>query len=501
MSLQDMARWTAEQAVKQAKTTYLDYKRVKSFEDVGFLLEDYVIQGGEVNVDVTNNNVINVSDIVANLNNNIMTREGVSFKVDIPNTTYYLDFTKEGDFHFSTTHAAGIVSEDYLTVAILTTDINSNIDMITDERINYGGTRFKSQFGLEQYAEKTELQPFEYLAEKHRNVLTVAKHGGQFETINDAIDFARGYCSPSNRVTIRVHAGTYEEEVILTPNPGIDIVGDSPITTYISYNSVYPNSPIFTIGTGSFSNLSLYSGAGGSSAYAMHYESQGYTGVTGVTEFRNCNFVSMTNTSVGIGLGQDCTLRFIGCEFNGVGRSAFYFHNFPANNVNRQYLEVRDCYFNVSGHTKCIDMDDAAKLYGFSNSSLVANFTNCNSNVPYIHYRNGSTNMSYVPVSGSDIFLGVGGTGNNILGIDSRKRELNIGGIIPVGTNGTFTLQVENANQYDYKIVTAASSDGSVNIMGQVSYAVAAENYVVFTTTYAESFGNSVNINIKATAK
>ena len=41
------------------------------------------------------------------------------------------------------------------------------------------------------------------------SVITVAKSGGRFHTINEAITFAKGYCSRNNRVTILICGGVY----------------------------------------------------------------------------------------------------------------------------------------------------------------------------------------------------------------------------------------------------------------------------------------------------
>lgn len=71
------------------------------------------------------------------------------------------------------------------------------------------------------------------------SVITVAKSGGRFHTINEAISFAKGYCSRNNRVTILICGGVYNESIVLTKNPGIDLIGiDMP---EIVSDSAYPN--------------------------------------------------------------------------------------------------------------------------------------------------------------------------------------------------------------------------------------------------------------------
>jgi hypothetical protein len=141
----------AQQISKQAVTTYEDYKKIKGFKDVGYLLEDYVVSGGEVTKDLSRNDTIHVTDTVVSLDNNILSRDGHSFNVTVPNTTYYLDFSKDGDWHWGLTHN-GSAGVDYLAIASVTTSANGLVQTITDLRGHVGGTRFKDDFGLEQYA-------------------------------------------------------------------------------------------------------------------------------------------------------------------------------------------------------------------------------------------------------------------------------------------------------------------------------------------------------------
>ena len=157
-----------EQISKQVKTTYLDYKKIKGFEDVGYFLVNYVVSGGEVTKDITENNKVNVAMIVVVLNNDVQTREGTSFKTKITNTTYYLDFF-EGDFTWGTSHPSGTAGVDYLTIAEVTTDANGNVLNITDTRGPVGGFRLKSEYGLEELMDIRTPDP-SYTPERPINV-------------------------------------------------------------------------------------------------------------------------------------------------------------------------------------------------------------------------------------------------------------------------------------------------------------------------------------------
>ena len=139
---------TSNPIAAQSEATYEDYKKIKGFEDVGYLLQDYVISGGVTTRDALRNDTIDVSDIVVSLNNDVMARNGTSFQTSIPNTTYHLDFTKDGDWHWGTSHADGTVNEDYLTVADVTADASGLVGTIADKRCPVGGFRLQSDYGL-----------------------------------------------------------------------------------------------------------------------------------------------------------------------------------------------------------------------------------------------------------------------------------------------------------------------------------------------------------------
>ncbi|WP_127580182.1 SGNH/GDSL hydrolase family protein [Paenibacillus koleovorans] len=133
---------------QQAQITYEDYKKIKGFEDVGYFLISYVVNGGVATANVTRNDQIDVTDIVVSLNNDIMARTGTSFRTRTASTAYYLDFTKDGDWSWGTAHAEGTVNVDYLAVAEVTTDSNKNIDDIIDRADPRGGFRLGEDYPL-----------------------------------------------------------------------------------------------------------------------------------------------------------------------------------------------------------------------------------------------------------------------------------------------------------------------------------------------------------------
>lgn len=144
-------RNTSTSIAKQSEATYLNYEKTKEFEDIGYFLVPYVVSGGVVTKDITSNNVANVSEIVVTINNNLMNRDMTNFKTKSPSSTYFLDFTKDGDYSWGTAHAAGIVNVDYVAVAEVNTDVSSNISTIVDKADPRGGFRLKSEYGLFGY--------------------------------------------------------------------------------------------------------------------------------------------------------------------------------------------------------------------------------------------------------------------------------------------------------------------------------------------------------------
>lgn len=157
---------------QQVQVTYEDYKKIKGFHDVGFFLQEYVNNGGEVNKNVKRNDMIDVSDCSVSLNDQVLaveTKEGyTSFLVSIPNTIYYLDFHSDGDWWWGTGHPQGA---SYLTIAEVKTDENGNVQEITDKRFKVGGFRLKDEFGLEDYAKKDVVDA--QLAETEQQIAAV----------------------------------------------------------------------------------------------------------------------------------------------------------------------------------------------------------------------------------------------------------------------------------------------------------------------------------------
>ncbi|MNR93456.1 hypothetical protein D3C72_245130 [compost metagenome] len=149
---------TPEKIAGQLSGNYANYIKQKRMEDVGHFLQNYVVDGGGVAQDPTYNNRIVAEEIVVSLNGDVMRRDGQWFMTKFPLTTWYLDFHKDGDWNWSTSHPSGTVGTDYLTIATVTTNGLGNVAAITDTRGHVGGFRLKDYYGLEGYATVEEME-------------------------------------------------------------------------------------------------------------------------------------------------------------------------------------------------------------------------------------------------------------------------------------------------------------------------------------------------------
>ena len=265
------------------------------------------------------------------------------------------------------------------------------------------------------------------------SVITVAKSGGMFDTINKAINYAKGYCTPTNRVTIVVYSGVYEEEIYLKTNPGIDFVGVG--EPKVQYNSTYPYAPLCMMGTGRVEGFYFVNTNSNGNAYAFHYEGQEDGSIKNAEcHIKNCNFVSAGNAPVGCGMGPGHTLRFYNCNFYASDTApAVYFHNYPMGDDGLQTIECINCNI-LTKNSFSILIDNARSMQGRSKlSPLALSFTNCcaNSGSYRIKYRTeNDVSSGYIPKTG-EVFIKTTSVGNtNMNGVDYEKSYIGLNGLI-----------------------------------------------------------------------
>lgn len=319
---------------------------------------------------------------------------------------------------------------------------------------------------------------------KKSNVLTVGAVGCQFTTINAAIEHAKGYCSSANRVLIRISPGTYMEEIVLNPNPGIDFEGADRNSTWVVYPSKYPNSPVYTCGEGTFKNLTLYCNGSpdenGVSAYGVHVEYQIVPNAVGNTNFINCHIQSHPGAAVGIGLGGYSTVRFQNCMCVSEAAFAVYVHGYPASNVANQNFIAERCIFRSMSGYEALRVDDINGLQGVSGSVLTIECVECRGNKVIL--RNGTSSyQGHIPTTG-DTRLSPYSGGNEFVGANADEVDNTVDSICPRHANGTFFLPWPNAYLFDITPI-GVFDNASQNIASTVRVYGKSKNGFVLTST------------------
>lgn len=257
------------------------------------------------------------------------------------------------------------------------------------------------------------------IIEPDERTVTVAKQGGDFQTIQDALEYAQGNCSKENRMKIFIYGGVYHEEILLADNPGIDMEGCGMYSTVVEYPSAYPNSPILTTGQGTFSNLGFCS-LEGSSSYALHYE-VGDTNVTGTTTFESCNFWCHGGACVGAGLGAGTTLRLSGCVLDTGADVCLYFHNsYRSDQTNQHFIMENSTLTGTGSGGVHIIMDDSCTMWGMTNSQMEVTFVNTRTEVPgsfFFRVSNEQT-VNHIPLEHPNIRLSSESYGNDIAALN-----------------------------------------------------------------------------------
>lgn len=356
------------------------------------------------------------------------------------------------------------------------------------------------------------------------NFLTVGKKGARFTTITAAIIYAAGYCSGTNRVTILVYPGVYNESLNLMGfsngvgtgigNPGIDIIGCGFRNTIVKSTNTYPNSTIYTIGQGYFEGLAFVDE--GTSSYALHYEAGGEKSA-GTTTFKNCYFETSAagcKSAVGAGLAPNNTLELDNCIIRSAGNAPLYFHNRAAANATNQSVVITNCRiegsttttFGGKSWTYSVMLDDAAKMYGLSGSKMNVIFANNIADKGLLYRNTTSTGYSYLP-NGQDITLDAKSIGNNILGLTYDKNYLVISQNIFKPTN-----KVYNQSYYSYSVIFPEAKyynwainnvtiSGLANITSSVTISSIENGCIVLKDTNTNGAGYTLSVSLIGTPK
>lgn len=291
------------------------------------------------------------------------------------------------------------------------------------------------------------------------SVITVAKNGGRFHTINEAITFAKKYCSRYTRVTILICGGVYKESIVLTKNPGIDLVGIG--MPEIISDAPYPNGPAYIYGDTYIEGIYFHSI--GKDSYAFHLDGSTDTSCGTSVYVVNCKFVSDNQPALGCGCTRGCQYTFINCSF--YGTDGIYVHNEASANVDKQQFHAIGCRINGKQHAVAID--DATKLnFGATGSPLVLNFANSYTtntiNSMLLFRLTNSEHYGYIPGDKNGISLSPAST-TQIVALDYKYQGgYTITVSVPTYANsGAVYIPVENANLFEWTVTTTIPGTGT----------------------------------------
>lgn len=306
--------------------------------------------------------------------------------------------------------------------------------------------------------------------------ITVGANYCNFTTINDAIAYAKNYCTLSNRITIVIFAGTYNEKIDLVNNPGIDLLGIG-MPTIQADNVTYPDAPLNFSGSMSIEGIEFINLDTNPTTYGIHYEGlQSSDREFNKVVIRNCILTSFNSVALGCGLGKGDVFECYNTRFASyAGGSAIRVHPYPYDNPNTAALLFIGCAFR-SGGSFGIDITNERTNNGNPGTSAMSvRFIDCmvDTHNPYIKYTiDSNTNYGYIPTTG-EIFLSTESTGNNVLGlnweiVNNMDRYYRVA--LPIKPDHVDTswqrysggIDDSNYELYDVTFVDASTLDGTL---------------------------------------
>lgn len=418
--------------------------------------------------------------VVTYMGNSFTSKVPVPANVEINNTDYWVN---TGNYNAQV--------EEYRKEALATKELanntNSDLQAFKTNQTNTN-TEFNNKIDLTTSAlNKLKNDVF---SGDTPSVITVAKSGGRFNTINEAITFAKKYCTRNNRVTILICSGVYNESIVLTKNPGIDLIGIG--MPEIVSNAEYPNAPAYIYGDTYIEGIFFHST--GKTSYAFHLDGSTYTGSGTTINVVNCKFTAENQPALGCGCTRGCNYTFKNCEF--YGSDGIYVHNEASENVAKQYFNAIGCKINGSQHAVAID--DAAKLnYGATGSPLILNFAGSyTTNITnMILFRLTNTlNYGYIPGDENGISLSRDST-TQIVALDYKYQGgYTISVTVPTYSNiGTVYIPVENANLFTWTVTTTIPGVGErASTVSNVS-----AHWLTVKNTNGNWNGSTIQVDLK----
>ena len=380
--------------------------------------------------------------VVTYMGNSFTSKVPVPANVEINNTDYWVN---TGNYNAQV--------EEYRKVTLETKELanNTNTDLQTFKK-NQTNTNNEINDKIVSTTSALNKLKNSVFDGDTPSVITVAKNGGRFHTINEAITFAKKYCSRYSRVTILIFDGIYKESIVLTKNPGIDLVGVG--MPEIISDEPYPNGPACIYGDTYIEGIYFHSI--GANSYAFHLDGSTDTSCGTSVYVVNCKFVSDNQPALGCGCTRGCQYTFINCLF--YGTDGIYLHNEASANVDKQQFHAIGCKINGKNHAVAID--DAPKLnYGATGSPLVLNFansyTNNNINNMILFRLTNTQKYGYIPGDKDGISLSPAST-TQIVALDYKYQGgYTITASVPTYANSKDVyIPVENANLFEWTVTT-----------------------------------------------
>jgi hypothetical protein len=386
--------------------------------------------------------------IVTHLGNSFTSKVPVPVNIDITNTDYWVN---TGNYNAQ----VEAYRKEALEAKQLANNTNANLQTFKENQTSTNN-KFNNKIDLTTSA-LNGLKNAVFNGDTP-NVITVAKSGGRFHTINEAIAFAKKYCSRNNRVTILICGGVYNESIVLTKNTGIDLIGVG--MPEIVSNDPYPNGAANIYGDTYIEGIFFHSTS--DSAYAFHLDGSTDTSYGTTVTVVNCKFISEHEPALGCGCTRGCNYTFINCEF--YGSDGIYVHNEASANVAKQFFNAIGCKINGSSHAVAID--DAAKLnFGATGSPLVLNFANSyTSNInSMLKFRETSSKQyGYIPGDLNGVSLSPEST-TQIAALDYQYQGgYTLTASVPTYANTKDVyIPVENANLFEWTVITTIPGTGT----------------------------------------
>ena len=265
-----------------------------------------------------------------------------------------------------------------------------------------------------------------FLKNTFKSVIIVAKTGGDYNTIHEAV--AASNSSISNPVTIKIMPGIYNESVDIRYKY-ISLVGVDKTNCIIRTDTGdYFNPPINTSGGCSLTNLTIITTHDNPNftipAYAVHHDAES----EGTSRITNCILISYQHAAIGIGLHNNQTLIVDNCEMYNYNdavteiQGALYCHNQQYAGAINQKLVVKNC--RMESTKKCaLRCEDANHLAGGSANDAKDTVYSFYNNILWSHDYGIGTGVvdglgGRTPLDGNSwigyLKLGVDSFGNNV---------------------------------------------------------------------------------------